>query len=45
VGPRGLLRPKDDVDAAEVIPHLDDRQRELLARLLGPDHAWRRLLG
>ena len=39
------LRPKDDVDAAEVIPHLDDRQRELLARLLEPDHAWQRLLG
>jgi hypothetical protein len=39
------LRPKDDVDAAAVIPHLDDRQRELLARLLEPDHAWQRLLG
>jgi hypothetical protein len=38
------VRPKDDVDAAEVIPHLDDRQRELLSRLLEPDHAWRRLL-
>jgi hypothetical protein len=37
-------RPKDDVDAAEVIPELDARQRDLLARLLEPDHAWRRLL-
>jgi hypothetical protein len=33
-------RPKDDVDAAEVIPALDARRRELLARLLEPDHAW-----
>ncbi len=37
-------RPKDDVDAAEVVPDLDDRQRELLSRLLEPDHAWQRLL-
>jgi hypothetical protein len=37
-------RPKDDVDAAEVIPELDDRRRELLSRLLEPDHAWQRLL-
>jgi hypothetical protein len=39
------LRPKDDVDAAEVIPALDPRQRELLSRLLEPGHPWRRLLG
>ena len=37
-------RPKDDVDAAEVTPALDDRQRDLLSRLLEPDHAWQRLL-
>lgn len=35
-------RAKDDIDAGEVIPHLDTRQRELLARLLEPDHPWRR---
>jgi hypothetical protein len=35
------LRPKDDVDAAEVIPALDARRRALLARLLEPDHPWR----
>ena len=38
------LRPKDDVDAAKVIPHLDTRQRELLSRLLEPDHPWQRRL-
>ena len=38
------LRPKDDVDAAEVIPTLDPRQRELLSRLLEPDHPRRRRL-
>ncbi|HZM41983.1 MAG TPA: hypothetical protein VFB94_22860 [Acidimicrobiales bacterium] len=38
------LRPKDDVDAAQVIPHLDDRQRDLLSRLVEPDHPWQRLL-
>ena len=37
-------RPKDEVDAAEVIPHLGTRQRELLSRLLPPDHPWRRHL-
>jgi hypothetical protein len=38
------LRSKDEVDAAEVIPSLDARQRELLARLLEPDHPWQRQL-
>jgi hypothetical protein len=38
------LRPKDEVDAAEVIPSLDARQRELLSRLLKPDHPWQRRL-
>jgi len=38
------LRPKDDIDAAQVIPHLDDRQRDLLTRLVEPDHPWQRLL-
>jgi hypothetical protein len=38
------LRPKDNVDASEVIPRLDARQREFLGRLLGPDHPWQRLL-
>jgi hypothetical protein len=38
------LRPKDDVDAAEVIPSLDARQRGLLSRLLEPDHPWQRRL-
>jgi hypothetical protein len=37
-------RSKDEVDAAEVIPSLDARQRELLSRLLEPDHPWRRQL-
>lgn len=36
------LRPKDDVDAAEVIPDLDARQCELLSRLLEPNHPWQR---
>ncbi len=36
------LRAKDEVDAAEVIPTLDARQRELLSRLLTPDHPWQR---
>ena len=35
-------RPKDDLDAAEVIPDLDAGQRDLLWRLLGPDHPWQR---
>lgn len=38
------VRSKDDVDAAEVIPSLDARQRELLSRLLEPDHPWQRRL-
>lgn len=37
-------RAKDEVDAVEVIPSLDARQRALLSRLLEPDHPWRRLL-
>lgn len=39
------LRSKDEVDAAEVIPSLDARQRALLARLLEPNHPWQRRLG
>lgn len=38
------LRPKDNVDAAAVIPTLDARQHDFLAGLLAPDHPWRRLL-
>jgi len=38
------LRPKDDVDAAEVIPRLDARQRGLLSRLLESSHPWQRQL-
>lgn len=38
------LRPKDDVDAAEVLPRLDARQRGLLSRLLEPTHPWQRRL-
>lgn len=37
-------RPKDDIDAAEVIPHLDERQRAFLKRSLGSAHPWQRLL-
>ena len=37
-------RPKDGVDAAEVIPDLDARQRELLSRVLEPGHPWQRRL-
>jgi hypothetical protein len=37
-------RPKDDADAAQVILDLDARRRELLARMLEPDHPWQRLL-
>jgi len=39
------VRPKDDVDAAEVIPTLDARQHDFLARQLSADHPWQRLLG
>ena len=38
------LRPKDRMDAAEVLPHLGTRERDLLARLLGADHPWQRQL-
>jgi hypothetical protein len=38
------MRPKDDVDAAEVIPSLDARQRGLLSRLLPSKHPWQRRL-
>jgi hypothetical protein len=38
-------RPKDDIDAAQVIPELDVRQRDLLARHLAADHPWRGSLG
>ena len=37
-------RPKDDVDAAQVIPALGHRHRRQLGRLLAPDHPWRHLL-
>jgi hypothetical protein len=37
-------RPKDDVDAAEVIPSLDARERGFVASVLEPGHAWHRLL-
>jgi hypothetical protein len=37
-------RPKDDADAAQVIPDLGAGGRELLDRMLDPDHPWRRLL-
>ena len=35
-------RPKDDVDAAEVIPELDEQERARLIEHLDPDHPWRR---
>ncbi|MBO0728014.1 MAG: hypothetical protein J2P57_02070 [Acidimicrobiaceae bacterium] len=38
------VRPKDDIDAAEVIPALDHQQREFLRRLLEPGHPWRQRL-
>ena len=38
------LRPKDDVDAAEVIPTLDAHQRDYLHRYLQADHPWQRRL-
>jgi hypothetical protein len=37
-------RRKDDLDAAEVIPNLDPRQRAWLAELLDPAHPWQRQL-
>ena len=39
------LRPKDDLDAGEVVPELDARRRSELSRLLAADHPWQRLLG
>jgi len=35
-------RPKDDIDAAEVIPALDPRRRSFLLDLLGDNHPWGR---
>jgi len=37
-------RPKDDVDAKEVIPALDKRRVARLDQLLPPSHPWRALL-
>jgi hypothetical protein len=37
-------RPKDDVDARQVIPELGGRQRRRLARLLPENHRWQQLL-
>lgn len=37
-------RPKDDVDAAEVIPALDARRQSFLAARLPPGHPWQALL-
>ena len=37
-------RPKDDVDAGEVIPTLDASQRNFLEHHLQADHPWQRLL-
>lgn len=33
-------RPKDDIDAAEVIPTLETHQREVLSAHLRPTHPW-----
>ncbi len=38
------LRPKDDVDAREVIPELEPERRDRLADLLAVDHPWQSLL-
>lgn len=38
------LRPKDDVDAREVIPALAAERRGRLARLLADEHPWQALL-
>lgn len=38
------LRPKDSVDATEVIPSLGSSQHGFLARVLPPGHPWHRLL-
>jgi hypothetical protein len=37
-------RPKDEADAIEVIPRLEDEQRAFLVRSLEPAHPWQRLL-
>ncbi|MGO9559873.1 MAG: hypothetical protein ACLPQS_02805 [Acidimicrobiales bacterium] len=37
-------RPKDEIDAREVIPHLAIDRRQRLAALLPSDHAWQVLL-
>jgi hypothetical protein len=37
-------RAKDEVDAREVIPELDEAQRSRLSRLLRPEHQWQALL-
>lgn len=37
-------RPKDDVDAGEVLPALGPERQEWLAHHLPPDHPWRALL-
>ncbi len=37
-------RPKDDVDADEVVPELSDDGRRFLRATLAPDHHWQRLL-
>jgi hypothetical protein len=37
-------RPKDDLDAEEVIPALDEQQRDFLRRRLDLADPWRRLL-
>jgi hypothetical protein len=38
------VRPKDDVDARQVIPELEAERRDRLARLLPENHHWQRLL-
>jgi len=38
------VRPKDDVDARQVIPELSAERRDRLARLLPEDHLWQQLL-
>ena len=38
------LRPKDDVDAREVIPSLTPEQRERIQMFLRQDHPWQALL-
>jgi hypothetical protein len=38
------FRPKDDLDAEEVIPSLTPDQRDRLALLLAADHPWRALM-